>query len=175
MKANEILGQMTHFLDELKTIDFGYPLGDNSIRVVKRTDQFMATLSQGGVCAVKWLHDLYSVCDGLNLPDIHVGYFLKPLNRVVAFERSSEPDTVLLDCEIHVLPIGSTGGGLFVVDCDKGCVLLLSPGLLVNGRYDGRNSKVTVIATSVIHFLELLLGDLKAFVNDDSSHTYLAM
>ncbi len=166
---------MEVLLDELSKIDFGYPLGTNAIRSVARPDTVADVLTAAGECAVKWLVPLYSACDGLSFPDVHVGYFIKPLQRVISFDRSSEPDTLLLDREIAVLPVGSTGGGgLFVVRCEDGCVLLLPPGPMKNGRYEGTKAKVKEVAKTVPEFLELLLADLRAFVNDDRQHAYIA-
>ena len=105
---------------------------------------------------------------------MHVGYFIKSIKRVAFFDRSSEPDRVLLDHEIPVLSIGWTGGGgLSVVDCELGGVMLLPPAALVDGRYDGTRTKVKIIADSVSRFLDLLLFDLRAFVKNESGHAYI--
>jgi hypothetical protein len=175
MSLNTIFEQMTALLDELAKIDFGYPLGENVVRLRKNPIDSSAALETNGECGARWLSELYAVCDGLSFPDVHVGYFIKPLQRVIAYDRSSEPDKVFLGREIRVVPIGSTGGGsLFVVECESGNVLLLPPGLMKEGRYDATNTKTRVVAPGLVAFLELLLADLRAFVNDDSKHAYIA-
>jgi hypothetical protein len=153
-------------------IDFGYPLGENIIRSAEGRKY---SISELGTSCAKWLVPLYSVCDGLSFPDVHVGYFIKPLERVLSFDRSSEPDRVILDREIAVVPIGSTGGGaLFVVDCEHGSVLLLPPGPLHDGRYDGTRAMIKVVAESVPRFLEALLDDVRAFVKNKIAHAYIS-
>ena len=172
MRPTEIIEQMKEELVELAKIDFGYPLGENVVHAADRPDGLPPVFSS--IDGSRWLASLYCACDGLSFPDIHNGYFLKPLWRVISFDRSSEPDIVVLDREIRVLPFGSMGdGSLFVVQCEQGGVMLLPPGSLNDGRYDGRGTKVSEVATTVPHFLELLLADLTAFVNDDNQHTYL--
>jgi hypothetical protein len=82
---------------------------------------------------------------------------------------------VLMERKISVLSFGSTGGGdLFVVRCENGTILLLPPGPLKDGQYDGRGRRVKEVAKTIQQFLVLLLADLVAFVNDDKHHIYLA-
>jgi hypothetical protein len=77
--------------------------------------------------------------------------------------------------DIRVLPFGSTGGGsLFVVRCEGDGVMVLPPGPLKEGRYDGRGRKVKEIAETVPQFLELLWADLVSFVNGNEQHHYIA-
>lgn len=173
MNPAEAIAQIKVKLPDLYAIDFGYPLGDNLVRDPNRPnglpDAFV--LKRG----TEWLAPLYLVCDGLSFPDVHSGYFLKPLDKVLSFDLSSEPDTVVGEQELAVLPFGSTGdGSLFVVDCDRGRVLLLSPGPMREGRYDGLNGKVKEIAATVPEFVERLCCDLQAFINNDQNHSYIA-
>jgi hypothetical protein len=160
-------------LPELYAIDFGYPLGENIVRETNRPKGLPEdfTTKRGA----NWLASLYLACDGLSLPDVRSGYFLKPLANVVSYDLSSEPNTIAGEEDISVLPFGSTGdGSLFVVDCESGRVILLSPGLMREGRYNGLEGRVKDIAASVPEFVERLCRDLQAFINDDQQHTYMA-
>ncbi len=173
MNPSESIDRIKAKLPDLYAIDFGYPLGDNLVRDANRPNGLPETfVSKRGA---NWLASLYLACDGLSLPDVHSGYFLKPLDRVLSFDLSSEPDTVVGEQELAVLPFGSTGdGSLFVVDCDRGRVLLLSPGPMREGRYDGLKGKVKEVAATVPQFVERLCCDLQAFINDDQQHNYVA-
>ena len=153
--------------------DFGYPLGENVVRDADRLDGLPeAFTSKDGS---QWLASLYLACDGLSLPDVHSGYFVKPLAKVISFNLASEPNTIVGMHEVAVLPFGSTGGGdLFVVECESGRVLLLSPGPMCNGRYDGLRGSVEVIAATVSQFLERLLRDVQAFIENDQEHSYIS-
>jgi hypothetical protein len=173
MTLSESLDFIKAMLPELYAIDFGYPLGDNIVRETNRPNGLPEdfTTKRGA----NWLASLYLACDGLSLPDVRSGYFLKPLAKVVSYDLTSEPDTVTGEEDIAVLPFGSTGdGSLFVVDCETGRVLQLSPGLMRGGRYNGLEGKVKHIAASVPEFAERLCGDLQAFINDDQQHNYMA-
>jgi hypothetical protein len=165
--------RLDSILHELTAIDFGYPLGENTI-IPPRLGATDA-LAKTGLTKVRGLLDLYSACDGISMPDVHTGYFIKPLRKVLEYDPASEPRTVLLETEIQVLPIGSTGGGdLFVVERESGRVLILPPGPLHEGRYDGRHTKVRVIAEDISRFLDRLLDDAAAFVRDERGHQYLS-
>jgi hypothetical protein len=156
----------------LATFDFGYPLGENTVFPPKPAAA--EALAEAGLDRISGLSDLYSACDGISMPDVHNGYFIKPLRKVLGYDLTSEPKTVLLDNEIPVLSIGSTGGGsLFVVDREGGRVLLLPPGSLRDGRYDGRHTKVEVVAQNIPLFLDRLIDDAAAFVRDEHGHQYL--
>ena len=76
---------------------------------------------------------------------------------------------------MKISKISLTGGGsLFAINCEDGSVMLLPPGPLKAGIYDGRGTKVKKVAQSINQFLELLLDDLIACVNGDNLHAYLA-
>ncbi|MCA9095253.1 MAG: hypothetical protein KDA68_17320 [Planctomycetaceae bacterium] len=174
MTPQETIDQIKRKLSDLYLIDFGYPLGDNIVRDASYPNGLPdAFTSKRGTI---WLTSLYSACDGLSLPDVHNGYFLKPLVKVASIDRSSEPDTIAgNEEEIEVLPFGSTGNGsLFVVDCQRGAVLLLSPGHMSGGRYDGERGKVTEVAATVPQFLERLFRDVHSFINGDNQHNYIS-
>lgn len=174
MTIKESVSELRSLRDELMKINFGYPLGDNSVYPLTGVDRSSIVLERiANTTAKEQLMALYAECDGFSFPDVHVGYFIKPSAKLDSFDRSSEPDTLILD-DIHsVLPVGSTGGGsLFVVDCETGQVMLLPPGLLHNGQYNGRGLNVREVANSVEKFLERLVSDVRAFVND-MEHSYL--
>lgn len=166
------LRRLDSILRELAAIDFGYPLGENAI--APPPSGAAAALSEAGLAGISGLSDLYSACDGISMPDVHTGYFIKPLRKVLKYDLASEPRTVILQTEVPVLPLGSTGGGsLFVVEQDDGRVLLLPPGPLHEGRYDGRHTKTRVVAEDIPHFVEKVIDDAAAFVRAEQEHRYL--
>lgn len=168
----DAIDKIRTMLPDLYAIDFGYPLGDNVVRIADRSNGLPDTfISKRGA---RWLTDLYLVCDGLSLPDVRSGYFIKPLDKVVSYDLSSEPDTIVGELDISVLPFGSLGdGSLFVVDCERGRVLLLAPGPMHAGKYDGIRGNVKEISPTVPLFVERLSDDLQAFINDDRQHEFI--
>ncbi|HEX4614157.1 MAG TPA: hypothetical protein VH092_38595 [Urbifossiella sp.] len=172
MSIPQQLQRLDSILRELAEIDFGYPLGENTI--APPLSGAAVALSEAGLSRVGGLSDLYSACDGISMPDVHSGYFIKPLRKVLKYDISSEPRAVLLESESPVLPLGSTGGGsLFVVEQDGGRVLLLPPGPLHEGLYDGRHTNARVVAEDIPHFLGKVIDDAAAFVRDERGHRYL--
>ena len=172
MSITQKLRRLAAILDELTVIDFGYPLGENTISPPR--PEAIAALTKAGLSGIEGLTALYSACDRISMPDVYTGYFIKPLRRVLMYDPSSEPLTILLESEIPVLPLGSTGGGsLFVAERQGGRVLYLPPGPLYEGRYDGRQTSVRVVGEDIPHFLELVIDDAEAFVRNVQGHRYL--
>ncbi|MDR3620843.1 MAG: hypothetical protein P4L85_15940 [Paludisphaera borealis] len=94
MSITQKLRRLTAILDELAGIDLGYPMGENTISPPK--SGAVALLAEAGLSAISGLNELYSACDGISMPDIHNGYFIKPLQRVLEYDPASEPRTILL-------------------------------------------------------------------------------
>jgi hypothetical protein len=172
MSIAQKLRRLATILGELALIDLGYPLGENTISPPR--PGAIVLLGESGLSGVGGLADLYSACDGISMPDVHTGYFIKPLRGALNYDPSSEPLTILLGTEIPVVPLGSTGGGgLFVVERQGGRVFHLPPGPLHDGCYDGHQTNVRVVAKDISHFLGLIVDDAEAFVRDDRGHRYL--
>lgn len=171
MSTSDIIESIKFNLKQLTRVDLGYPLGDNVVRPASDADSKIKLEEP----FAKWLAELYSVCDGLSLPDVHVGYFVKPAAKIKVPHRSTEPETLLLSgSELRVLPFGSTGGGdLFAVEATEGSVFILPPGPVKNGVYDGRGTKARKLTESISQFLELLLSDITAFVKSENQHVFL--
>jgi hypothetical protein len=159
---------LRELLAELETLEFDYPLGDNRIlppTTVRR--------SLPGV-----LHPLYEVCDGVSLPDVHVGYFIDPNARVASSFERGEPNCIKSDsANIDVCVFGSDGGGgrFAVVIDDRSVVYLPSSGAVRNGvYYEDSTSKPSRISDSVLAFLLRLNADVSAFICGEDGHPYMA-
>lgn len=163
--------QAQQFLEELKGIDFGYPLGTNTFLAPQPSRMVEETLAAVGLRSDAPFVEFYSRCDGLSLPDVHVGYFIKPLAKLLADRPDSEPSELIGPFAGKVLSLGSTGGGgLFVLHFPEKDVLYLPPGPLHNGVYDGSEGHVKRLAPDFPSFLSLLLADIEAFVKDKPHH-----
>lgn len=175
MLINDSIVELSRLRDELMEIEFGYPLGSDEVFPPRGVGLSSAALSRIACRSSReQLVSLYSQCDGFSFPDVHVGYFLKPTLKLESYDRSSEPDTLLLNGAHAVLPLGSTGGGnLFVLDGQVGRVLLLPPGPLHDGQYDASGLDVREVASNIEEFIKKLTSDVRAFVRD-TDHCYLA-
>jgi hypothetical protein len=171
MSARSWLQRVQGLLDELKGIDFGYPLGVNSILAPPTPGALDERLVSAGLESIGPVREFYSCCDGISLPDVHIGYFIKPSAKLPASRPDSEPNTITGPIAGKVVTIGSTGGGdLFALRLPESDVLYLPPGPLRDGTYDDSGANVRRLAPDFCAFLELLLGDIEAFVKDESHH-----
>lgn len=170
MAAQSWLKHVRHLLMEMKVIDFGYPLGTNTVLSPQPSGKVDETLAIIGLSSAPW-REFYSCCDGLCLPDVHVGYFVKPLATLLVSRRDSDPSELAGLVNARVLTFGSTGGGgLFVLRLPGEDVLYLPPGPLHNGVYDSSNGQVSVLAPDFPTFLDVLLKDIEAFVRSKPHH-----
>jgi hypothetical protein len=175
MSITQQLQRLESILHDLTKIDLGYPLGSNTISP-PFAGAASSALSKAGLDTIKELSDLYSACDGIRMPDVHNGYFIYDLDRICSHYPDSDPCRLLSDNndEFAVLAIGQDGGGNhFVLHRNEGYVLFLPIGPLYQGCYDGRHTKIRVVARDIPDFLDKLIDDATAFVNDEHGHRYL--
>jgi len=152
-------------LEELGKQDFGYPVDKNEVLEPQRR---VAGLPPD-------LEPLYEVCDGVSLPDVHVGYFLHPARRVVSAAKRGEPTRIEGKTRIPVHVFGSDGGGgRFALADDRAIYYLPSGGAVIRGAFlEDKQVKAIRKASSVAEFLRLLRADVEAFVNGVDGHRYL--
>lgn len=157
----------------LQSIDFGYPIGPNVLRAPENTDVVTDALERAGVRNNALIREFYTLCDGISWPDVHVGYFINPIRRLVEQRPESDPIKVSGAHPCTVLPIGSTGGGeLFVIARESGHILLLPLGPIRDGIYENADGRARVIAADFSAFLTRLLADLQAFISGEVDHIY---
>src|SRR5579863_9897962 len=96
--VNEVRGLVA----ELAAQDLTYPIGANEVRAPSPPAAPPALPSQ--------LVALYAACDGLSLPDVHIGYFLDAADRVASARERGEP-TFVADAQLPIHVFGSDGGG----------------------------------------------------------------
>ncbi len=122
------------------------------------------------------LSGLYEVCDGLSWPEVHVGYFLDPAERVASAASRGEPGLVSGTRSFPVQVFGSDGGGArFALGTADGAVYLLpSGGAVIDSAFlETRTSAVRLVGPNVLEFLQRLKGDLDAFTFQTPGHVYL--
>ncbi|WP_433260415.1 hypothetical protein ACQPWR_17300 [Micromonospora vinacea] len=103
----------------------------------------------------------------VTLPDICNGYFVHPLEELLALldvqdraDRIGEP----FAASIEVVVFGSNGGGdLYAVATADGRVFRLRGASYVGGVYAGTGDNVTVVGADLRNFLERLLTTVNAF------------
>ncbi|RNL80994.1 SMI1/KNR4 family protein [Nocardioides marmorisolisilvae] len=134
---------------------FGYPPGDN--RVVSATRPGGVALRDAlGVRAPAAVVEFFDAIEEVSLPDVWNGYFLGPVDWVLAAYSGREPGLIELDGVQHeVLVVGADGGGALY------CVVLGEHPLVV------RLDQVTIrdgIARTPPGFTQELAPDFAGFL-----------
>jgi hypothetical protein len=162
-------------LEQLRQMDFGYPLGANVIRSPQSISLVDECLESVELHEHGSIHDFYSACDGISLPDVHVGYFVKPVAELPRVRLQSEPIEVVGETSGRIVVFGSTGGGgLFALRRGLWDVLYLAPGRMESGTYFSAEGQVGIVASDFLGFLVRLLDDVKAFVTGERNHVFIA-
>lgn len=171
MDVQSCVRQAKHLLEEMERIDFGYPLGANVVLAPQTSRTAKEPLAFVAARIDSALMDFYSYCDGISAPDVHVGYFLKPLAKLLVTRPDSEPSELIGPIAGSVVSFGSTGGGgIFALRLTEKDVLYLPPGPLRHSIYDGTLGQVKRLAPDFSSFLCLLVADIQAFVKNRRHH-----
>ena len=140
-------------LSELTPEMFSYPIGVNELRPPAPHP-----------VVVPGLEPLYEVCDGLSAPDVHVGYFLAPAERVLKVSEKGGPTRIRGE---RITVFGSDGGGnMFALSHKNGHVLYLPvEGGIEDGLYLERPGvRSRVVGRTLLEFLERVAVDIRAFL-----------
>jgi hypothetical protein len=153
-------------LEELSAQDFGYELGTNEIREPSSQEWIIP----------ERLKPLYVVCDGANMPDVHVGYFIDSAQRVASAIERGQPTRMEGPNVIDIHVFGSDGGGgLFALRIDDGSIYYLpTAGAVRDGVYYEDSIWTPLkLAGTLDEFLRLLNADVEAFVQNRPEHRYI--
>lgn len=165
-------------LGRLRSIDFGYPLGDNvvfpPVEHARVTDVLVKEFETEPFFAE--FEEFFGVCNGLSMPDVHNGYFVHSVFDLCAERHLSKSLPVALTGvetgEIRVF--GSDGGGgLFAIRFGSGEVLYLSAGKVSSGEFYATQNSLSIVAASFGSFLLRFLEDLEAFISNRDQHNFM--
>lgn len=174
MNAHQWVSTVKTSLEQLRDRDFSYPLGVNTVFDPQPSAIVEHCLRSFNLTPIRGLTDFYVECDGVSLPDIHTGYFIKHVRGLTCSRPESEPTRITGQFAGEVQTFGSSGNGsLFVVRRIEQDVICLPPGPLHDGLYDATRARATRIAPDFPVFLDALLADITAFVNNTPRHKYI--
>lgn len=155
-------------LAEMALQDFGYPIGVNQVN--ERAPELPVEVPPA-------LRPLYSVFDGLSLPDVWNGYFIDQSERFASGVDHDDPTQLKGEPTRRICVFGSNGGGgRFALDLDDETIYYLpSSGAVYEDRVfqADRLEPVVRLAGSVMEFLDRLKADIEAFVHSKENHTYM--
>lgn len=159
----ELLAQMMDVFEAR----MGYPHGRNL--VVEAGGDLVG--EEASLVLPEPLLEFYRHIKEVSLPDVHVGYFVHPLEKVVAGLDGRVPVRIEGRDSREVVTFGSDGGGvLFALGRDQGAPVYLIPtGLVQNGAYIDNESRVQIVAPTLPTFLDKVREMLHFFVIGDYS------
>lgn len=173
MTPDAWMKEMTQCLRELGEIDWGYPLGTNAlgskISIIQQ-EKLAASFPQP---SLRELRGLYSLANGASLPDVHSGYFIHPVERVL--ENDGDPQFIKRETSEPVMTFGSDGGGgLFAISLlEGGGVYHLPPGRIQGRVYEDRGH-ATRIAEDFPAFLTRWIADFRAFLTGHENWQFMS-
>jgi|GEM_PF-2158810 hypothetical protein len=167
-----ILSSIDAAIGVLRTLDFPYPISDNAVNFCSRSlteKDFSPFFPEAEVIA------FYSICDGINLPDVHNGYFIHPLKKFTMAQSHlialNEDNTKISEFFV----VGSTGGGnLIAIEQTTNSTYLLPNNRIENGLYfSSTASPIRIISRNYAGFLNLLHADIVAFCEEKAGHRFI--
>jgi hypothetical protein len=173
MNYNKWMEDLSVVVADLSGINLGYPQGENIVR--RKTREKVIKIPSAYELTATDLAEFYNCCDGVSLPDVQNGYFIKSLSDLIEGFEKSEPRRLQGSMSNEIIVFGSTGGGnRFVQLQPNGMIVKLGNGFVKDRLFHATIESATIISQNFDDFLELLLGDVRAFVSADEAHLYIA-
>lgn len=166
------IGEAESLLKRLYEYDHGYTLGENFIEPADAVSQ-ISNMSIGDNRSSPQVKEFYSLCNGIDWPDVYNGYFIIKKEDLGKIQDEFTPSFIQGVNAGEVLFFGSSGGGdLSVIIKESGQVAILPPGRIRQNVYDNSDDRAKVVADDFYGFLSMLLEDLRAYVNEDLNHNF---
>ena len=168
------LARMNNALELLRDLDLGYPMGENIVHPPPDRTIISRLASAADLPIQSKLMSVYEICNGVSLPDIHVGYFVHPAETVIRGLERGEPTSLTGPHRRSIVVFGTDGGGgRFALGRSGGEVLYLGEGSVHDAVFDGIHGDARMLSPNLETFLERLLADTEAFVRAAPNWTYL--
>lgn len=141
---------------------FGYPIDPGSNRV---TDAGKVDQALSEVHLPEELRAFYASVGEIELPDVHIGYFIHSAATIGESVERMLPTRLESDSsQLDIVTFGSDGGGgLFAIGLNGGAVYYLPGGTVEAGVYRGGLEAVRVVSPDFQAFLDQLLSMTSAF------------
>jgi hypothetical protein len=149
---------------------FGYPPDDHEIAGPTDASIIDETIRDHSGSIPEVLLELYREIGEVSLPDLHVGYFIHPLERVVdGLGVGGDPLRMGGSWNVPIVVFGSDGGGaMFALGMPSGSpVYMLPEGPVRDQIYVDRMQPARVVADDLGGFLAKLKASIEAFLAGD--------
>jgi hypothetical protein len=129
-----------------------------------------------GLTSTHPLAAFYSLCNGIDIPDVHNGYFIHTIEQILHNLETGAPTRLASNLAETIVCFGSDGGGSNFVTLMKepSAVLYLPLGAVHNGIFDDNSTATRVLANDFFAFLSRLEGDISAFLADSDDWPFMA-
>lgn len=148
-------------LRDFEKIDLGYPKGEHIVRPQGNPSLVNDVCNEYGLPAQSSLRLFYSICDGIDLPDVENGFFVYSMAEFSSINKMpTEPNR--FDGQDVVVVGSDGGGGRFVNTIQSDMIVYLPPGEVSAAReYLGENA--SPVADSMNSFLRFLSDHLSRY------------
>jgi hypothetical protein len=174
MDLQNWINEMKAQIKKLEQIDLGYTKSANEFLPAADVELLDEIERQRNTKLPEEFRTFYQTIGGLNLIDIYNGYRIHPLKFLI---RTHEiPIRIAGTQEDEILTFGSDGGGnYFAMRLDEsGEVLCMAIEAIVEDSiYYEDDFPVKTVGSSFYGYLERLLADTKAYINDDRDWIYM--
>ncbi len=170
------LVHLQSLIEKLETLDLGYPLGNHRIYPPADRATLQRLIQRVGLFPASPLIALYTYCDGINLPDVHNGYFIHGVASLLNGLERGEPTRLASNPTHPIIAFGSDGGGgRFATRADEAAEILFLPsGAVHNATFDDKTTPTKVLSPDFTDFLSRLESDITAFLADDRDWNYIS-
>jgi len=170
------LEHMKTLIQKLNLLDLGYPQGDHTVHPPNEA-LLQEMITDSRIDRDSPLVEFYTHCDGVDLPDVHNGYFIHRLELITRSLVNGEPTRVQNNTSTsNILVFGSDGGGgRFAIVTDAPHEILYLPtGAVHDAIFDCTTVPCTVLSADFMGFLKRLLADVEAFIERRDDWDYMA-
>lgn len=175
MDTTQWINEVNLLLKKMNQVGFNYPLGDNIVRSPGNKTLLPHLMTISGLASSSPFISFFEQCDGLNLPDVYVGYYIHTLEGILRGIENGEPVRISEPIDCKIIVFGSDGGGgRFAMRVDEhNEVLYLPVGAVYHGTFDGQTRHIKLLSDDFIGFLKRLKSDIKSFIENEKGWEYM--
>ena len=169
------LAHIQPLIENVHALDLGYPIGKHVIFPPADKTMLAQLLQKTGLDSTLPLVTFYVYCDGISLPDVHNGYFIHSVERILSGLEKGEPTRLATHLTDAIVVFGSDGGGgRFATRTNAPTEVLYLPlGSVHNSIFDDERTPAIVLAPGFLAFLSRLEADINAFLADIDGWKYM--
>jgi len=170
------LAHLQRLIADMQTLALGYPVGAHTVSPPAAKAMLAQFVQKTGLASTHPLVTFYSHCNGIDLPDVHNGYFIHNVELILHGLETGIPTRLATNLATTIVVFASDGGGsLFAIRTQAPTEVLYLPlGAVHDAIFDDARTPTTILAPDFCAFLRRLEADINAFLADRDDWTYMA-